>query len=108
MEDEAILLKLKRDFTTNEAVQSLLKIVSALEIEVGMLKSELAESKDYIVKLKTQEKGSKKEWLKDDVIKQMNKDLEVSQKKHTEYKKSFEQWRQKYFTLLAQQTNINQ
>ena len=35
--EDTILLKIKRDFTESEAVKQLLKMLSELEIEVGML-----------------------------------------------------------------------
>jgi len=46
MEDRFILLKIKREFTENEAVLSLLKIVKELQLEIEMLKSENNEALD--------------------------------------------------------------
>lgn len=107
MEDEAILLKIKRDFTTNEAVQSLLKIISSLELEIGVLKSEIEEAKYHAEKIKS-EGMTKKLWLKDEVIKDINHQFEIVRKKYTASKKSMEEWRQKYFNLLAQTEKIKQ
>ena len=101
MEDEAILLKIRRDFTVNEAVQSLLKIISSLEFEIGMLKSDLAEARFKIHKLETNEKKTKKEWLKDDLIGLMDEQLKQKTKKVTELSKSVNDWRNKYFSLMA-------
>ncbi len=99
--DEFILLKIKREFTTNEAVQSLLKIVSALEIEIGMLKSERDEAISKAEKVRVEGTKTKKEWLKDDVVFQMDKQMKATEKKAAESQKSLNEWRNKYFSLMA-------
>lgn len=99
--DETILLKIKREFTTNEAVQQLLKLLSERETEIGVLKSELSEAIDKAEKLRTESKMTKKEWLKDEVIAQIEHLRKTEQKKLVLYKKSLEDWRYKYFNLLA-------
>lgn len=95
-QDEAILLKLKREFTTNEAVQSLLKIVSALEVEIGVLKSERDEAID-----RAKEGRTKKEWLKEELVSDLNNQMKRQQKRLTEANKAMEEWRNKYFSLMA-------
>lgn len=101
MEDEAVLLKIKRDFTNSEAVQSLLKIVSALEIEVGMLKSELAEAKSIANKIRKERTQTKKQWLQDEVMVEIAKELTKHKDRSTELNKQANEWRNKYFSLLA-------
>ena len=100
MEDRAILLKIKRDFTHNEAVQSLLKIVSALELETGVLKSELSEAKDKLREIRKERLMTKKQWLQEEAFAIVNKEKANLENKSRQYKKSMEEWRQKYFRLL--------
>lgn len=104
MWEETVLLKIKREFTENEAVQQLLKMVSELEIEVGVLKSERDEAADKAEKLRRLPTMTKKQWLQEEVFISVNCELETLKRKNTEYKKSFEEWRNKYFTLLSKTT----
>jgi len=101
MEDEAILLKIKREFTTNEAVQSLLKIVSGLETEIGVLKSEVAEAQDKAEKIRKERTLTKKQWMQEEMFEYLNKEHETLRARIKEYKKSMEDWQAKYFNLLA-------
>jgi len=50
-----ILLKIKRKYKDDELLGILLKKISSLEIEVGILKSEISE-KDYILEQKLKER----------------------------------------------------
>lgn len=100
MEDEAILLKIKRDFTENEAVQSLLKIISSLEIEVGILKSELEEARYKVDRIRKEGTLTKKQWMKEEVFDYMNKEKINLNNKIKQYRKSIEDWQSKYFKLL--------
>ena len=65
---DSILLKIKRDFTTDEAIQCLFKRISELEIEMGILKSELAEAQDMAERIKTERMHTKKLWTKDEML----------------------------------------
>lgn len=105
MWDDTILLKIKREFTENEAVQQLLKMVSELEHEIGVLKSERDEAADTAKKLRTIPTMTKKQWLQEEVFVSVNCELETLKRKNTERKKSAEEWRNKYFSLLAQFDN---
>ena len=104
MEDEAILLKIKRDFTTNEAVQSLLKIVSQLEMEIGVLKQEVIEEKDMVKKIRTEKLQTKKQWMQEEMFEFISKENDHLKVKVKEYKKSMEDWRIRYFNLMASST----
>lgn len=104
MEDEAILLKIKRDFTTNEAVQSLLKIIQELEIEIGVLKSERDEAIDRAAKIEVEGKP-KKAWLKDEVVALLQEQMKNQQAKNTATNKAMNDWRNKYFSLAAKINN---
>ncbi len=103
MEDEAILLKIKRDFTENEAVQSLLKIVSALEIEIGVLKSEKHELQDKINKITNQGVKGKKLWMQDEVVALLETQLKHSKERQVELQKSVNGWQERYFALIVKQ-----
>ena len=105
MWDDTILLKIKREFTDNEAVQQLLKMISELEVEIGVLKSERDEAVDMAKKLRTVPTMTKKQWLQEEVFVSVNCELETLRRKYTENKKSFEEWRNKYFSLLAKTGN---
>lgn len=104
MEDEAILLKIKRDFSENEAVQSLLKIIASLEIEIGVLKSEKDELNYELLKIsKLKEEGGlkpKKQWHKDELVEHLNDRFVKLSDKHEKTTKLLNEWRNKYFSLL--------
>lgn len=103
MEQDAILLKIKREFTTNEAVQTLLKAMAGLEKEIGMLKSELAEAEYKVEKIRTEKTLTKKEWMEQEMFEHIHKENNHLTAKIKEYKKGMEEWQAKYFSLLIQQ-----
>jgi molybdopterin/thiamine biosynthesis adenylyltransferase len=98
MSEEAILLKLKREFQESEAVKLALKMVADLEFELGIVKSERDEAID-----RAKEGQPKKLWLKDELIIEMTNQLNRQQKRNTEDRKALNEWRNKYFSLLAKQ-----
>ena len=116
MEDRYVLLKIKREFTENEAVLTLLKTVKELQFEIGILKSENEEALHQIKLLKDKlanRKGSdqningsiskpKKEWLRDELIADQDKQIKGLQAKISEVRKSYEYWQNKYCVLAAQ------
>lgn len=101
MEDEFILLKIKREFTTNEAVQSLLKIISALEMEIGVLKSEVSEARDKAERIRQERTLTKRQWMEEEIFLHLSQELKIQTRKNTEHSKSAADWRNKYFSLLA-------
>lgn len=103
MSEEAILLKLKREFTESEAVQQLLKMVSDLEIEIGMLKSEKSELQDKINKMTNQGVKGIKQWLQEEVVSDLNDKLQKSKETQKILQKSVNDWRERYFSLMAKQ-----
>ena len=116
MEDRFVLLKIKREFTENEAVSCLLKIVKELELEIGMLKSEKEEALDQVKTLKAKAEISKKVeqneygnivkqkkyWLKDELIAAQDSQIKEMEAKLRNIKKDNEYWQSKY-CLLARQ-----
>lgn len=99
--EDTILLKIKRDFTENEAVQQLLKMVSELEIEVGILKSEKAELRHTIDKMTNQGIRGKKLWLQEEVVANLNEQLSKSKSTQKILQTQLNEWRNKYFSLVA-------
>jgi len=88
----------------NEAVQSLLKIVSGLEIEIGVLKSEKHELQFKINKITNEGVKGKKLWMKDEVIEMMEKQLKHSKETQKILQTQAIEWRNKYFSLMAQKS----
>lgn len=123
MEDRFVLLKIKREFTENEAVLSLLKIVKELELEIGMLKSECEEALDQVKILKAKAKAKspkpvgqneyggiakpKKEWLKDELIVAQDKQIKEMDAKLSYLKKHGEYWQNKYCALAGQSLKLS-
>lgn len=97
MFEDTILLKIKRDFTESEAVAQVLKLLQEAELEIGILKSELAEEKYKA----TQEKRTKKEWLKDELIASFQKSASHDRMLYKDAMKSLSEWRNKYLSLIA-------
>jgi len=106
MENEAVLLKIKRIFDKDESVKALLKNISDLRFHNGVLISEVAELKHNIEtsvkKENTQGGKTKKQWLETEIIKQLNNEIVTYRKKYTEARQKSEVWQNKYFNLLAQ------
>lgn len=120
MEDRFVLLKIKREFTENEAVLSLLKIVKELQLEIGMLKSENEEALHHIKTLKCKVESlkfidenescssakSKKEWLKDELVASQHQQIKEMQAKLRTLKIDHEYWQNKYCTLAAEKLQL--
>lgn len=111
MEDEWILLKIRRQFSKDESVAALLKIVSELEMDIGVLKSEKDELRYLFNKAKhvviTEEFKTKKAWAKDELVTLLTEQLKSKQANNTKINKSMVDWRNKYFSLLAKQNKDN-
>lgn len=101
MSDEAILLKLKRNFSQDEAVQLSLKLIAELQMEIGILKSEKEELKFKLSKFKTQDVKPKKLWLQEEIVEQINQKMLKYRVELREAEKKAEEWRNKYFSLIS-------
>lgn len=105
MEDEAILLKIKRQFSEKESVAALLKIISDLRIEIGILNSDVAELKSENHKLRNktevEEGKTKKVWLKDELIGEMQKQIKAQATTNKMLSKRNCELENKYFSLMA-------
>lgn len=100
-EDDAILLKIKRQFSKEESISCLLKIISDLEIENGSLKSEIFELEHKIEKIRSGDKKTKKQWLQEEIFEELNKELKLLTQTNHKNKTSMLEWRKQYFNLLA-------
>jgi FtsZ-binding cell division protein ZapB len=109
MEDEAILLKIKRQFSKDESILVLLKEIGDQRIQIGILKSELSEAKYEVERAKNvvvvEGLKTKKQWLKEDLIKSMNEEMDHIRRNNSQSKKDAETWQSKYFTLLIETKN---
>jgi hypothetical protein len=100
MSDKEVLLKIKREFLEAEAIQILLKKISELEYEIGVLKSERDEALEKGTKIQIGEAQTKKAWLKDELIARMDEEIKQNQKNNTEMRRQLEEWKEKYFSLM--------
>lgn len=121
MEDRFVLLKIKREFTENEAVSSLLKIVKELELEIGILKSEKEEALDQVETLKAKAEILKKveqneygnivkqknHWLKYELIAAQESQIKEMEAKLRNIKKDNEYWQSKYCLLAGQSLQLS-
>lgn len=99
-QDDAILLKIRRQFKTDEAVQAVLQILSKRDIEIGMLKSELAEAQDEITKLKNPPvTKTKKQWEQDDMFKLLADENKKIKEKNSQLNKDLTRWRNEAIQL---------
>ncbi len=102
-----ILLQLKRRLTIDEETKILLKIISDLQVEVGMLTSEKDELQDRIkqksiVQEIVIENGkSRKSWSKEAVLVDMKRELDVVRKNAGTYKKDLIIWRDRYLSVYS-------
>lgn len=97
--DEAILLKIKRDFTHVEAVNLLVKELSAARFKIGELESEVGELKHEINKPK--EGKTAKQWKQDDFFKELKEQLQRTMLKKRDMKKDCIMWQNKYLSLVS-------
>lgn len=104
MEYEAVLLKIKRIYGKDESISFLIKTISDLRIEIGILKSEISELKHLNSSIKNSlvAEGSKrqKQWLKEDIIAQMQKGIATCDKRNKLLQKQKNDIQDKYYSLL--------
>lgn len=92
-----ILLKIHREFTHDEAVKTLEVEIKRLNYEIGVLKSEIAELNDLNTKLKALTSEEK-------VL--LREETDDRKKKIKKLQNDVEDWRSKYFQLLASQRSL--
>jgi len=107
--DNTILLKIKRKFSTDEAVKVMLKKLAELEQEIGVLKSEISEKEDIIAKknveihdLRYKEVDSKRGWLRDELIADLDKEVKFYKGIHEERERKYKELEILYSRALVQ------
>lgn len=107
--EDNVLLRIKRNYSQQEAVAVVIKKLKEAEFKNGVLLSEIAELKHEIEYLKnpTKEvKKKKKEWLKDDVIKSMHEEKLELQEKLRQKNREVEFWMGKYYSTKPQPISL--
>jgi predicted RNase H-like nuclease (RuvC/YqgF family) len=108
--DENVLLRISRQYSKDEALGVLIKELSDAKFKNGELLSEIAELKDQIEVLKhgslNQVRKKKKEWLKDDVVKQLHEEKLELQEKLRQKSRQVDLWVGKYYSLKPQVTKL--
>lgn len=107
-----VLLRLRRQYSQDEAIALISAKLSEKEIEIGMLKSEVAElrfllekSKSLIVQsdqfeaLKQQVKNYKSGLRKDERIVELKNQLRASSKSRKNMEKTLHIWQSKFFDI---------
>ena len=119
--EQSVILKLRRDYTHDEAVAFLSEINSACKVEIGTLKAELAEAEDHLLyeisaryasdrKLKKAEEeleNLKSGLKKDELIHQYKRNAKLALAQRKVFKDDARVWRDKYLSLLARTINDN-
>lgn len=107
--DDTVLLRLKRQYGKDEAFAELSKRLADAEFKLGELRSENEELKFKLNRYKDKplpkEPQPAKGWKQDDAVKLIIKQYQVKLSKLENHKKSMEEWRAKYFNLLAKTSN---
>jgi hypothetical protein len=121
MEDEAILLKIKRQFAKDESIAALLQIISQLQFDIGVMKSDHEEEK-HLLQLEINRLHSmvvnpefqnsttktKKQWEQEPLFKELKQQLKAQAEKNKKTNKDLVNYRDKYFSILAKMNNTPQ
>jgi len=105
---ENVLLKIKRDYSKDEATAVLLKELSDAKFKIGELTSEIEELKGEIIKLRmipTSNGKTKRQWLQDEIFTEVNETNKKNRKINNELRRELQTYKDKYFILLAKQNN---
>lgn len=129
--DDAVLLKIKRQFSKEESVAVLLKKIAEVDFNNGVLKSEIAELKDNItileeeklqlIQLNSKQKDElasrpipkpiskleRKELQKEELVNSYMKNEISLIKKVNKLQKEVIDWRNKYFSEVAKANKEN-
>lgn len=113
--EQSVILKLRRDYTHDEAVAYLANVTKEREMEIGILRSDLAEAEHCLgveTKLRkkayqrvedlTEELGKYKSGLKsDEAIQQTKHQAKLAIASRKKLKDDVRMWRDKYLSLLS-------
>lgn len=109
MEDEQILLRIKRMWSKEEAVNALMVQLKEADIKNGILLSEIAELKDEVEKLRqipTSNRKTKRQWLQDEIVKEVTGNNKKLVNTNSDLVRQLVILKDKYVSLLAQ-SNLN-
>ena len=95
--DNNVLLKLHRQYSTNEGFNYMYNIIKKLRIDIGILKSEISELKHNIDNISKENYYNK--YIQ---IKSQLKDVNNA---HSKVIKSLKEYQEKYFDLKLKQKN---
>ena len=101
-QDREVLLQIKRNFTSNETTKHSMNEIKRLQLELGVLKSEVQELNHVLSE--TIRKKTKVE--RDEYINSILGQLESQRTKKNEYKKQMTEWRDKYYGEKNKTQNI--
>lgn len=101
-QDREVLLQIKRNFTSNETIKHLMNENKRLQLEIGVLKSEVQELNHVLSE--TIRKKTKVE--RDEYINSILGQLDSQRTKKNEYKKQMTEWRDKYYSEKNKTQNI--
>lgn len=108
MFEDNILLRLRRQYSKDEAVAFLSAKLKERDFRIGELTSEVEELKHLFSKEQKKkqqvkeihiEPQTKKQWRRDDACKEFTKEIETQKAKIIQLNNDVKFWRDKYFTL---------
>ena len=100
---EQMILRMSRKYTENECIQGLLKMVSGLQKEIGVLKSDLSEAEDKIKKLEHRiHQTPNKDLAKDEAYTKIDRALKIVSKELGKVRKERDKWRDKVIVSKIQ------
>lgn len=111
MNDTEILLKIKREYSKDEAVAIVLSELKECKFKNGELLSEIDELKSEIDKLRmipTSNGRTKRQWLQDEIVVEVNKENKQFRKINSDLRRELQTYKDKYFILLSKQNLTNQ
>lgn len=110
LKDDAILLKLHRQYGKDEALKVLFAEISALKFKIGELVSENEELNHTIKRLNAShlELKTAKQWQKDDYVSELRKTIKNMHKSKIEAHRNFIKFRDGYFSVLAKLRKIEE
>lgn len=110
---DKVLLKIYRRFNKNESIQVLFKKISDLELENGMLKSEIEESKHQYKVLQSQKpipllNKSRKDCTPDEKYEQLLHNNKALNENYSKINKQLKQLKQDYATAMIKLNKLLQ
>lgn len=108
MSEEKVLLRLRRQYSRDEAIAFLSTKLKERDFRIGELTSEVEEFKHLLSKEQKKKQQvkeihidpqTKKQWRRDDACKEFTREIEAQKIKILNLNNEVKFWRDKYFTL---------